>query len=542
MMKHIYTIMTFLLLLFVFTNCDEFLDGAELQNVETEESGIFSEEHADELIVAIYADLRDLNGLEGRSGQVLFDMASSDLKMIREANAVNNFTFNASTDDAAFSAFWAQTYEVIGRCNSAIGLIPQTEASEAKISRYDSEAKVFRAFAYYYLMMAYNTCPLILETIDPGDAEGMLTGDATREEIYTAMISDLEEAIANSNFPWEKDLSSDEKGHMGQATARTILTYYYLTRGWENNSTSDFEKAKTYAKEIIEKGGYSLVPVLCDVFYDPYNSESIFEINGSNEAIGLSTHWCQWFVPRTAPSGADVDYYKGWFLMTMTQKLYDAFEDGDARRWFLANPNHGENTYWAPVFMGGDKYGGGIKVIDDNDDDVFGLPTYQCGKIAGSPNIWHERLSTAGAGATIKMYRLADVYLLYAEACIKTGDYDEARIYINKVRERARNAWTAYISIDDPDMPSHIEGVPADISSSVTGDELLQALKSERRIELFAEGKRVIDLKRWSLGGASDWQDEVSISGTWATKFKWYPKPQDEIDLSQGNIVQNPGY
>ncbi|MDX8339627.1 RagB/SusD family nutrient uptake outer membrane protein [Draconibacterium sp. IB214405] len=542
-MKPKYLISTLLILLITLTNCDQFLEDTELQNVETEESGIYSEEHADELIVAIYAEFKDRDGLIAYGGLNQLEMATQDLKMVREANAMNNFTFNSSSDEPSFAGLWNELYEVIGRCNSAIEIVPQTEAPEAKVSRYNSEAKVFRALAYYHLMMSYNTCPLVLETIDPGDSEGMLTGDATREEIYSTMIADLEEAIANSNFPWEKDLSSTEKGHMGQGTARTILTYFYLSRAWENNSTSDFEKAKTYAKEIIDDGGFSLEPVLCDIFYDPYNSESIFTVNGSNSALGLGTHIGQWFAPLTVPDGADSKFYGAWFKMTMTQNYYDAMEDGDARRYFLANPNHGENTYWAPVFMGGDKYGGPVLVIDDVTDDVFGLPTYQNGKPAGSPQIKHDKLSSEpGQGAAIIVYRLADVYLLYAEACIKTGEYDEAREYINKVRERARNAWTAYISIDDPDMPEHIEGVPADIPSSVTGDELLEVLKNERRIELSAELKRVIDLRRWSLGGASDWQDEVSISGTWSTKFKWYPKPQDEIDLSQGNIIQNPGY
>lgn len=543
MMKNIVKITTFLLLMFVLTNCDQFLDGTELQNIETEESGIYSEEHADQMIVAIYGEFNDIDGLLAYSGLRHFDITSQDMKMIREASAVNNFTFNTSTDDACFDALWNELYETIGRCNSALEYMPQTEAPEEKISRYDSEAKVFRALAYYHLMMSYNTFPLILKTVDPGDAEGMLTGDATQEEIYTAMISDLEEAVSNSNFPWEKDMSPSEKGHMGQATARTLLTYYYITRAWENNSTADFEKAKTSAKEIIDNGGYSLEPILCDVFYDAYNSETIFEIIGSNSDYGFGTNFCQWFIPTSVPEDADEDYYSGWYKMAMTQKMYDAFEEGDARRGFLANPNHGDNKYWAPVYMGGDKYDGPIEVIDDVDDDVFGLPTYQNGKQSGSPALVHEKQTwEPGAGVTLVVYRLADIYLLYAEACIKTGDDDEARIYINKVRERARNAWTAHIPADDANMPTHVEGVPADIASSVTGDELLNALKYERRIELFGEIKRVIDLRRWSLGGASDWQDEVNVSGTWANKFKWYPKPQDEIDLSQGNIVQNPGY
>src|SRR3546814_5322300 len=97
-------------------------------------------------------------------------------------------------------------YAVNGRCNTAIEVIPQTNAPVEKISRYNSEAKGLRAIMYYYLMMAYNTAPLVLETINPGDKEGLLVADASRQEIYTAMIADLEGVLGNNDFTWEKDL------------------------------------------------------------------------------------------------------------------------------------------------------------------------------------------------------------------------------------------------------------------------------------------------------------------------------------------------
>lgn len=132
--------------------------------------------------------------------------------------------------------------------------------------------------------------------------------------------------------------------------------------------------------------------------------------------------------------------------------------------------------------------------------------------------------------------------MLYAEACIKTNAFDEARIYINKVRERARNTWTAHLPAGDPAIPAHVEGIPADIATTVSGDALLTALKKERRVELNAEMKRMLDIRRWSLGGAPDLENEVKISGAWAEKYRWYPKPVDQVRLSEGNVVQNTGY
>ena len=526
--------------LFLFPGCDSFLEDTEVINTESKEIGFTTEEHADQAMVAIYPEIKSSNGLNGRTGHVLFDCASTDLKITREGNNVNNYNFKTSADDAALFKAWEMWYKIIGRCNSAIELIPATNTPDAKKSRYDSEAKVVRAVMYYNLMMAYNTCPLVLETIQPGDREGLTRGDATRDEIYTAIITDLEAAIVNPNFPWEKDIIDKEKGKVGQATARTILTYAYLTRGWEKNSAADFGKAKTYAKEVIDLGGYSLEPVLLDAYYKKFSKEAIWELVCSNAAEGLGSHTSPWFAPLTAPAGADKKYYNGWCKLHSTQKLYDAFEDGDARRFLLAYGG-GVNQEWAPKFLGGNKYGGPVLVIDKITDNEWGLPAYQNAK-GVSPADWYNKLDDLSTSTNWVIYRLSDVYLLYAEACIKTNAFDEARIYINKVRERARNTWTSYLPAGDPDIPVHVAGVPADIALSVTGDALLTALKSERRIELNAEMKRIIDLRRWSLGGAPDLKNDVDISGTWEDKYKWYPKPDAQVRLSEGNIIQNEGY
>ena len=532
------TIITALLLL---VGCDKYIDDTKVINLETKESGFVLEAHADQTITAIYAQLRDRDGLNGRSGHVLFDAASADMKITRESNAVNNYTFATSKDDEAFAAFWNQMYSIIGRCNSSIELVPQTLAPETKKSRYNSEAKVLRAIVYYNLMMTYNTCPLVLKTIDPGDRKGMLKGDDTREEIYSTMIADLEEVVKNSNFPWEKALPAKEKGHVGQGTARTILTYFYLTRGWEKSSASDFENAKKYSKEVIDQGGFTLEPVLLNAYYKKYSTESIFELGCSNVSEGLGSRACPWFVPMTTPANGNKKQYGGWFKLEVTQYLYNAMEDGDVRRYLLANGKSGNNI-WAPTFLGGDKFGGDIPVVDDVKDNDFGLSTYMSAKGAGAPADWLTRVDDYGSQANWMIYRLSDVYLLYAEACIKTNGFDEARTYINKVRERARNAWTAYKPAGDASIPVHVAGVPADISSSVTGDALLTVMKNERRVELHAEMKRMIDIRRWSLGGAKDLENEVEISGTWSSKYKWYPKPQDQVDLSQGGVIQNSGY
>jgi hypothetical protein len=228
----------------------------------------------------------------------------------------------------------------------------------------------------------------------------------------------------------------------------------------------------------------------------------------------------------------------------MTLKLHNAIEEGDSRRYLMTAGKDGPwNRIWAPHFLGGDKYGGPTDTIKNSRIDfIFGEQAFNSSKTT-SPKAWTERAGGAphsSVGAHQAVFRLSDVYLLYAEACVQLNETDEAVTYINKVRERARNAWTSY---DPTTIPTH-PGIPADIdangnSAGKNYGSLLNALKEERRVELFGEAKRVIDLRRWSLGGGSDYEDDVSVSsdGNWQTKFEWYPIAPEQKSLSEGNLT-----
>lgn len=529
---------------FTNTGCDDFLDGAEIENVENLNAAFYGEVDADMAMVGCYAQLRDRDALNGRNAYVLYDVGSQDMKMWESPNKVNNYSFVSGDDDAAFKNLWKIYYQTIARCNQLFDNVALTSAPDDKKSRYYSEAKVLRAMMHYYLMMTWGEIPLVMESIAADDMEKQTKGANSRSDIYAAIIKDLTEAIADPNLPWEKDYAPENKGHVGKATANAILTYAYLSRAWENNENADFVNAKNAAKQIIINGGYSLEPVLLDAYYKPYNSESIFEVSSSNDIYGAGTPASSWFIP----SGSG--FSQAWDKLHMTLKLYNAIEEGDARRYLMTAGHDGPdvpgyNRVWAPHFLGGSKeeYGGADNFIKNTRIDfVFGEQAFNSSKTT-SPKAWLDRAAGAPhstVGAHQAIFRLSDVYLLYAEACIKSNDPAEAVIYINKVRERARNAWTSY---DPTTIPTH-PGIPANIDANGNSagkdyGSLLNALKEERRVELFGEAKRVLDLRRWSLGGASDYQDDVSVSsnGNWNAKFKWYPIPPEQKSLSNGNLT-----
>lgn len=99
-------------------------------------------------------------------------------------------------------------------------------------------------------------------------------------------------------------------------------------------------------------------------------------------------------------------------------------------------------------------------------------------------------------GARHKDYRLAEIYLNFAEAAMEAGHADEAIVYVNKVRTRAG-------------MP----GLPA----SLSGNELRLRIHNERRVELALEGNRYFDVRRWSnpdgdLSATDRWVTAASIT------------------------------
>ena len=134
------------------------------------------------------------------------------------------------------------------------------------------------------------------------------------------------------------------------------------------------------------------------------------------------------------------------------------------------------------------------------------------------------------------MFRYAEVLLNYAEAQIALGNENEARTYINMVRDRA--------------------GMPP---TTATGADLITLYRNERTVELGMEEQRYFDIRRWKIAedilnqpvhkmtviknGDESFTYEVEEMGprSFPERMYWQPIPIDEIRKNP-NLVQNPGY
>ena len=145
---------------------------------------------------------------------------------------------------------------------------------------------------------------------------------------------------------------------------------------------------------------------------------------------------------------------------------------------------------------------------------------------------WKNKTSTGANGSSLTwvdtdypMFRLADAYLIYAEAVLRTGSNTaQAVTYINNLRQRAYGNTNGNIS-----------------SSQLTLDFILD----ERARELYWEGKRRTDLIRFdkftSAGYLWPWKGGVKDGAAVSLTRNLYPIPSAEINTNP-NLVQNPGY
>ncbi len=153
-------------------------------------------------------------------------------------------------------------------------------------------------------------------------------------------------------------------------------------------------------------------------------------------------------------------------------------------------------------------------------------------------NLWAK--SNAADGANYYIIRLADVFLLYAEACMNSGENANALEYINKVKRRAYGYdVNAASPVDYASLSAPTKAIDVNLGNN--------PLRYERYVELFAEGHWWFDVCRWRIGkaeaqyygntlptgGPIEWSDTRSYS---------FPIPGNEINSNVKIGNQNPGY
>ncbi len=482
-----------------------------------------TETDLNQAVLSAYGRLRDLyNSQYVRLGEIRSDNTTYSWLSGNPANekGVDEFASPLLPENGFVTDTWNTSYNVILRCNLVIDNIESvTFKSETTKKQYLAEARFLRGLIYFYLNRIYGGYGLngellgvikVDHVINQAEAYELLR--VPLQEIYDLIEGDLK--FAEENLP--EAYGAIDVGRVTKGGATALLGKVYMTMaGYPLNKGAEYyTKAIDKFKSIISNGRYSLVPSYKDLFdvTKKNSSESLFEVQYKKGTQGGATGspWNNNFAPRFSDKEVVLVGDKGG-ENSPTSDMSNAYETGDPRKYVSMRDGwvNAKTQAWET-----DKY-----VCKYYDVSTSG---------SDNGNNWIE-------------LRLADVYLLYAEALVRTnGNKQEAVTYVNKIRERARK------TPGDPKVTP-----PADLLKDLkvedfaTNDALLLAIEKERRVELAFENHRWYDLVR--TGRAKDvMTNEQKADGypafTWSDDALAYPIPMTVMQSNTQRIIQNKGY
>ena len=424
--------------------------------------------------------------------------------------------YNIPTTNFVATRLWGGSFIGIQRANLVLQKVPLiTNINPDILKRCLGEAQFLRAKFYFDLVRAYGDVPLF--TAPPASPSEVNIPRTPAAQVYTQIEKDLTDAIGN--LP--PSYSGADLGRATKWAATGLLAKVYITEGKK-------AEAAQRAREVISSSGKTMWANYGDNF-KPSNEnnnakESLFEIqfvSGRNQydrnSVGSAMN--EFFGPR----GQNQTPGSGYGFNVPDPDFVAGYEAGDTRRGV---------TVWSP----GDTYPDGSKNPARMTGSPFG---YSCKKwFVGKVNtdIWDSPLN-------VPVLRLAEMYLIVAEAVGPTAGPDGGLEAINKVRRRAFG-----LNYDTP-SPA------ADLTASTPN--FTNAVLRERKYELAFEFDRWFDMKRAQMlypaltdhalipritaQNAAIGNSLPNVHGTPTQNTLVLPIPQSEIDTNPG-LVQNPGY
>lgn len=483
------------------TGCNDWMD-LKPENGRLSESYWQKEEDVHNTMMSCYVRFRDCLEKMVQWGEVRADAVqvknNVDADLIKQQNITSENPI----------VKWNPFYSMINSANALIKYAPlvidrDPLFTQEKLDRYLAEAKFVRSLGYFYLVRSFREVPLILEpyiTDEQKIAQPKVSERVILDQLMTDLkwcIKFLPENYAGANTPqtWQN------KGRATRWAAMALLADIYL---WDERYTDCIGICEKLMNEnrfklMEDKSGFF------QNFLQGLTAESIFEFYYSAD-LKQESPLFGWFKP------AD-----GRFFLTLqtTEEYKTSGTEVDIR---------GENVSWR------------------NESGNCFIWKYVGAAVATSTS--SPRRDKHDANWIV--YRLAEIYLIHAEACLMEKGYDrknysKAISSINKIRTRAQIALLGEIDAEN-----------------FSEEQLLLLIMAERKKEFLGEGKRWYDMVR--LAKKSDFSKykklivsvllenvsilerplyEMRLSKDWNFYF---PIHKNEIDLGKGLLEQNPVY
>ncbi|WP_276166114.1 RagB/SusD family nutrient uptake outer membrane protein [Zobellia alginiliquefaciens] len=568
-MKHINIKQVWALIaLFATLGCEDVLD-TEASDAFTEDI-IYSEPaQVERLVYPVYNSTESwgLNKAQWWSRRFNIEVGSFEAKF--NFNDLDQLRLRAGwspSNVGVLAQKWSTYWDYVRLANEFLDKIDDSEAMKTdpdKVAILKAEMKFLRANIYSKLIKFYGGVP-ILENALGLDADFALVRNSY-EECVDFIVKELDEAAAilpetrpDNEFGRATKLSAlAVKSRTLLYAASTLHDPATEPSGplYDYTKTSKWQDASDAAKEIIDLvGARDLIAVTNakeyqDLFLSP-NQDILFARAYSSLYYDFGTDANSLWNQTQAPSG-----YGGWALSSPTHNFALQFNMADGTSTSDAgydpeNPNDNrELRYYADLFYQGASFRG--RPVDyalaNNPTEAtpHGLDSPE-----GLGNTGHSSktgynirkfqdesvgLTDVSPNRPYILYRLAEIYLNYAEAQYHLGLEGIAREFVSKVSTR---------------------GLQPAITAS--GPELLEAIKRERRIELAFEGHNFFDERRWmneehlgfdvkglkwtkTADGSLTNEEYTVVERPWFERQYYLPIPQSEVEKAP-SMVQNDGY
>jgi starch-binding outer membrane protein, SusD/RagB family len=538
-----------LLAIAAFSSCEEYLDENNIGNVTA--SGYYTTAAGlEDAVRATYGIMKEFYGPEIGWTMTVFGTDTYRAGADGSHKYMGRYDSGHNSEASYMRDTWRIFYRQVNQANAVIARAENVEDMDATLKgQRIAEAKFLRALAYFNLVRHYGDIHLTLEETEGVEIEANKTSAA---DVYAAIVSDLTAAIAGLE---------DNPSNYGRASIPAAQ--FLMAKVKLSQPSPDAAAAEAMMTAVINNPRFSMLADFSDLWTlgNENNSEVVWSIQNAKSQVdegldGYGHRGHLYFLMEYDKKPAmtrDTENGRPWKRFRPTEYLMDvvfADRQNDSRYdktfkhvWYAnvgndGGPNgvpvavgdtalyipgpgldrHGvdQDGYWTAAKQASVNY----EVYTSDEWDTRTFPSLNKWIDNSRPNRQH----TQGQRDFLLM-RLADAYLIRAEARLAQGNSAGAAADINVIRTRA--AW------DDTKVAA----------MQITADQVdIDLILDERARELVGEGHRWYDLKRTGQlisrvrAHNSDARDNIQ------SHHVVRPIPLEQIDRTSGGYAQNPGY
>ncbi|OQP62213.1 RagB/SusD family nutrient uptake outer membrane protein [Niastella populi] len=471
-----YIYFTGLIVLLSTTGCKKYLDIPLPVNQVSAGAPYTNDNGAAAVLNNILGEISNSQSLTNSTGFPLRSGLYTD-ELQNASTQTDYLAFYSNGLQSANTAYmWSYFYNQLYAINLAVeGVSNASPTALKKRDQWLGEALFLRALMHFYLVNLFGEVPIVTSS---DFRTNNTSGRSARNDVYAQIITDLKEAqnlLTAEYRNADGNVTTTDRARPNKAAATAFLARVYLF-------VEDMANAEAQANTLIgNTATYQLVPP-AQTF-----------LAASKEMIwGLAP-------PATGNYVRDAGAYiitagktplQSGQVASLSASLVNAFEAGDTRF-----------TNWVGTSV--------VPASGSNSETTYYFA-----------NKYKVKTTVATPTEYLVVFRLAEQYLIRAEARLKRNDPDGAKADLDAVRARA--------------------GLTG--STATTADEIRDAIINERRIEFFTEwGNRLFDLRRTGkLDGVMN-AEAPKKNGAWSSFKQWWPISTNDTQVNP-NLLQTPGY